>query len=136
MKYLFPLMLLVACSSSDSLKEKMYLQYSHGFYILTEKEVGQISQAEAKLDPVKAKRGAKIYQDICMRCHGVKGNGKGPRAMWEQPPANLVKRVKGKAFRFYFNEDKWQERMPNWKMKLSKEDVEDLRHFIMSLAES
>ena len=128
---------MVACSSPSSrekLREDFLMQYSHGFYIQTDSKFEKTIQLES-LDAKKAKRGAIIYKSTCIKCHGISGKGNGPRAIKEQPPANLVRRVKDNPnFRFYFNEKKWQERMPGWEMKLSKEQVEELRHYIMSIA--
>jgi len=138
MIYFLFLLLSVSCtspSSREKLREDFQMQYSHGFYILTEAEAGKLTDITPKLDTKRAERGAKFYKSSCVQCHGASGKGNGPRAIWEQPPANLVKRIKGKPnFRFYFNEKKWQERMPGWEMKVSKDQVEDLRHYLMSIS--
>lgn len=132
------LLFTVACSTQESrqkLQNAFHMQYSHGFYILTEPEIAKLNEGYSKLDKDKAAKGATIYKKVCQQCHGITGKGNGPRAIWEQPPANLIKRVKGKPFKFYFNEKRWQERMPGWELKLSKNEVEELRHYIMFLTQ-
>lgn len=56
--------------------------------------------------PVLLQRGAKIYEERCVRCHGDDGQGEsrayvplvGNRALLRDPPANLVQVVLGGAF--------------------------------------
>lgn len=129
---LFLILLTNACSSSqDQLRDSFLMQYSHGFYMVADKKT--VSPVTSP-DPIKIKRGAKTYQSTCIKCHGTKAKGNGPKALREQPPANLYAKIKDNPqFQFYFNKKKWQERMPGWEMNLSQEDVEDLKHYLISL---
>jgi mono/diheme cytochrome c family protein len=41
---------------------------------------------DLKLDPATLERGSLLYRRHCLHCHGVAGDGRGPTALWVNPP--------------------------------------------------
>lgn len=117
--------------SKNNFKKRMY----HGFMPLTIEEVEKLPQDYNIIKEARVKRGSVIYKNHCLACHGDKGFGNGPKADPKRPPADLVKIVKAVPnFKIYLMASQWQGDMPGWNKSLSKSQLEDLRHFILSLA--
>ena len=135
------ILLLVACANvnqdSRDYYESKYAQkrMHHGFMPLSREEMQKLPEDYSELDEKKATRGKLVYEKACMDCHGVKGYGNGPKADPKRPPADLVKIVKAVPnFKIYMLASQWQAEMPGWQHKLSKDELEDLRHYILKLA--
>jgi len=84
-------------------------------------------------DPVNGK---KIYMANCFTCHGVKGDGKGPRAYFINPkPRDFT----DKSFRFSFNrpaiytavhEGRLGAEMPAWSKVLNDQEIADVSEYV------
>ena len=136
MKWLV-LLSLVSCSqinqkSQDYAKEK---KMRHGIIPLDAKII-KTDPLKRKLDPDKVLAGAKTYKRYCLECHGANAEGNGPQAAHQSPrPKNLIEIAKHVPdFKFYIMVSQWQGQMPGWKSMLSKEELESIEQFIISLA--
>lgn len=84
-------------------------------------------------DPAK---GEKFYMANCATCHGIKGDGKGPRAYFINPkPRNFI----DKNFRFAFNrpaiytavyDGRLGAEMPAWSKVLNDQEIADVSEFV------
>ena len=102
------------------------------------------SFAQAKPD---VKRGARLYKSYCSPCHGLKGDGRGPRARNEllQPPPrdhtngfymNMQPDVRFfKVIKFGGKANNLSHIMPQWKHILSDKQIFQILVFIRSLAD-
>ena len=81
-------------------------------------------------------KGEKTYMANCFTCHGVKGDGKGPRAYFINPkPRNFT----DKSFKFAFNrpaiytavhDGRLGAEMPAWSKVLSDQEIADVSEFV------
>ncbi len=129
--------LMTSCSqinqqSQDYNQEK---KMRHGIIPLDAKII-KSNPLERKLIPRKVSAGAKAYKRYCLQCHGENAEGNGPQATQLTPqPKNLKKMAKQVPnFKFYIMVSQWQGSMPGWKSMLSKEEIESIEEFILSLA--
>jgi len=96
---------------------------------------------------INAKRGARLYKSYCSPCHGLEGNGRGPRARNEllQPPPrdhtngfymNMQPDVRFfKVIKFGGKANNLSHIMPQWKHILSDKQIFHILAFIRSLAD-
>ncbi len=88
------------------------------------------------LDMKSVKRGEIVYRQNCYICHGAKAQGDGPESIsLDKRPenlANVAKKVPN--FKFYMKISQWQGNMPGWKSALSDKDIEDIKSYILYLA--
>ena len=94
-----------------------------------------------------AKRGGRIYKSFCSPCHGIEGDGRGPRARNEllQPPPrdhtngfcmNMQPDVRFfKVIKFGGKANNLSHIMPQWKHILSDKEIFHILAFIRSLAD-
>ena len=83
--------------------------------------------------------GKRIYKDKCLKCHGEKGKGDGPKAdTLEKKPADYT----DKAFMAKFTDDKLKEEvlegkppMPSFKGKLTDKALDDVIAYIRTFAQ-
>ena len=83
--------------------------------------------------------GKKVYKDKCLKCHGEKGKGDGPKAdTLEKKPADYT----DKAFMVKFTDGKLKEEvlegkppMPSFKGKLTDKDLDDVIAYIRTFAQ-
>lgn len=108
----------------------------HGITVVDTKENVSHHYLE-KLDPKSIARGKVIYQNDCLSCHGVSGEGNGPMAKAESiRPANLKKMIKEvPSFKFHMAVSHWQGDMPGWKNPYSGQELEDLSSYMRSFAD-
>jgi mono/diheme cytochrome c family protein len=81
-------------------------------------------------------KGEKIYMANCFTCHGVKGDGQGPRAYFINPkPRNFT----DKSFKFAFNrpaiytavhDGRLGAEMPAWSKVLSDQEIADVSEYV------
>lgn len=93
------------------------------------------------------KRGARLYKSYCSPCHGLEGNGRGPRARNEllQPPPrdhtngfymNMQPDVRFfKVIKFGGKANNLSHIMPQWKHILSDKQIFQILAFIRSIAD-
>ncbi len=93
-----------------------------------------------------AARGKRIYGQYCTPCHGIKGDGRGPRARNEalQPPPrdhtngfymNIQSDVRFfKVIKYGGKANNLSHVMPQWKHILSDKDIVDIIAYIRTLA--
>lgn len=82
--------------------------------------------------------GKRVYKDKCLKCHGEKGKGDGPKAdTLEKKPADYT----DKAFMAKFTDGKLKEEvlegkppMPSYKEKLTSKDLDDVIAYIRTFA--
>jgi mono/diheme cytochrome c family protein len=85
-------------------------------------------------------KGKAIYGDKCIKCHGEKGKGDGPKAVdMEKKPADHTDKAKMAKFT---DEDlkktvkEGKRPMPAFGKKLTEEQIDDLIVYVRSLAET
>ena len=86
----------------------------------------------AKLDQASVDRGQILYQQNCLECHGVDGQGHQAGHLKAVNLKKLAKEVNN--FKFFMSISQWQGDMPGWKSPFSEADREDLTNYIKSLA--
>ena len=96
-------------------------------------EVNPEPASQATLD-----KGRKLYDAKCRRCHGADGQGRGPDADPDHPPANLTdprrasRNPDGVMFYKIWN-GRARPRMPAMKLDLTRAEVWTLVHYVKSL---
>ena len=96
----------------------------------------------ARLNPIKATQqsigqGEKLYQQYCMSCHGVNGDGNGPAAKYmNKKPANLrVMAGQHPDGDYAYKIKKGRDPMPGWEKTLNDKQVWHVVNYIQTLNE-
>lgn len=87
------------------------------------------------LDQKAVARGETLYKQNCYKCHGVRGDGKGPDAMKNEMQVRNLREVVQSVpnFKFYMMISQWKENMPGWKAAFSPDEISDLEQYVRSL---
>ena len=102
----------------------------HGIKMIPAQEKTVVSATDEALQ-----RGKELYQQNCLECHGVKGEGDGPTAKRRNfIPQNLREQVANTPnFEFYINLSEWKGTMPGWKNQFTRQELKDLAAYIKTL---
>lgn len=87
------------------------------------------SKKQPPINKVAAKRGEKVFDQKCSRCHGPQGQDLNNQSRNLQ---NVVRDVPN--FKFYMKVSQMVGNMPGWKNNLSEQDLRDISHYLRSLA--
>jgi len=95
-------------------------------------------------DPAAAKRGAKLYNNYCVSCHGVEAVGEpAPPPMLQRPGYFAAPALNGSGHTWHHTDENLlatimqgsprTKKMPAWKGVLSKKQVQDVIAYFKSL---
>ncbi|MBT4791109.1 MAG: cytochrome c [Halobacteriovoraceae bacterium] len=91
-----------------------------------------------KVDNKSVALGKVLYKQNCYSCHGINGQGDGPRSVDQETiPVNLIDMArKVPNFNFYMMVSQWQNEMPGWQNVLSPKEITDIKNYIIHLAQT
>jgi mono/diheme cytochrome c family protein len=90
---------------------------------------------------VPAERGAELFQQYCVLCHGDTGHGDGRAALLQKTrPSDLTRSTRSDAYKLQMIRNGGQSLgrsagMPAWSQVLSAEDIENVVAFLRTLAQ-
>lgn len=85
-----------------------------------------------------AKRGGKLYDNNCADCHGIEGDGRGPRAYFINPkPRNFLHTasrasLNRPALQRLISKGKLRTEMPAWEKVLNKQQIADISEYVFT----
>jgi mono/diheme cytochrome c family protein len=132
MNPLFTVLLVVVLASCSRVNQQSQDYYSkqsklrHGIVPLD--ETPPPTKVSQQIQDESVKRGQKLYENACLKCHGATGLGDGPEAKsLPHPPADLRAAVREVPhFTLYISISQWEGKMPGWKQHFTALERDDL----------
>ena len=86
------------------------------------------TKVSRQIQDESVKRGQKLYENACLKCHGATGVGDGADAKsLPHPPADLRAAVREVPhFTLYISISQWEGKMPGWKQHFTALERDDL----------